>query len=155
MKKTKKSQLNFRPLKSPYQVNSDDTWKQQIVRYLADPERSVCIGQRTYYKIMGLTEFRMEGRPYTMLAHVDQHIDAHINDVLIDENEHIFICHGIAMINYGSEQRPECLEVGDLLLDGDPAKIGEYLAVYHADASEDFSEQVEQSLTEASFDQGK
>ena len=132
MKKAKESQLTIRPLRSPYQVNSDDSWKQQIIRYLDDPERSVCIGHRTYYKIMGLTEFRMVGRRYTMLAHVDQHVAARINDVLIDENEQTFTCYGIAMINHESDQRPECLEVVDLLLDGDPEEMGKYLSVLHA-----------------------
>lgn len=83
-----------------------------------------------YYKIMELSEFRIEGRNYSMLAHIDSSFNIRIGDILIDENEHTFRFAGCAMIHYNHDQYPECLKVSDMLLEGDPETIGEYLAFF-------------------------
>lgn len=91
---------------------------------------SITIDDRTYYKVMQVTEFRIEGCDFTMLVHIDNDLNPRIGDVLIDENNNTFVYKSCAMIHYGHEQYPECLKVVDMLLTGDAEELGEYLAVY-------------------------
>ena len=130
MKKKKSGRLTIRTLRDPYQSENNDAFKDRIRRYLDDPEHIISIDHRTYYKIMELTEFRIEDRNYSMLAHIDSSFNIRIGDILIDENEHTFRFAGCAMIHYNHDQYPECLKVSDMLLEGDPETIGEYLAFF-------------------------
>jgi len=136
MKKKKNPQITIRELRSPYHNDKGDEFKDRIRKYLDDPEHIVTIDKRTYYKIMELTEFHIEGRNYSMLAHVDSNFSIKIGDILIDENEHTFKFVGCAMIRYHQDQYPECIKVSDLLLEGDPDTIGEYLAFYQRPSNE-------------------
>jgi len=136
MKKKKHSKLTIRTLRSPYQTKKNDTFKDRIQKYIDDPEHIVSIDHRIFYKIMELTELRIEGRSFSMLAHVDRKLNLRIGDILIDENLQTFTFAGYAMMNYVHDQYPECLQVNDLLLEGDPLTIGEYLALYRRPSEE-------------------
>ena len=129
MTKKKRSQIMIRTIRSPYRSETAEPVDRAMKRYFDDPERIVRIDARQYYKIMELDEWRRDDGSKCMIALIDSSIGTRNGDTLIDENGSIFSCLGHTMLSWHHELYPECMNIADLLLEGDPEAIGAYIAV--------------------------
>ena len=130
MKKNKQPvKSSFRVIKEPYKQSADDSLKEFIQRFLIDPEREVKIDNRTYHKVIMLSELGIRSRGIFTLVTLSSRIRIRIGDVLIDENGRMYTMKGVEMIRYESDMYPECLEIVTLSISGDSEVMGDYLAV--------------------------
>lgn len=129
MKKSKrKPELVFRVIRSPYKIESSEHSINDLYqKYLQDKEATIEINGLTYYRIIDLYEFRI--RNASTIAVLDNKMNLKIGDVLTDENGQIYNIISFEMFRISSAVFPEWyLKISFVVLDGDPYKIGNYLA---------------------------
>lgn len=129
MKKSKrKTEFTFRNIRSPYRIEgSDDSINDYYQRYLQDEEALIEIDGLTYYKVIDLCEFSL--KEATALVILDCKMNLTVGDVLTDEKGNKFNLISFELLKFCNGVFPEWyLKINQVVIDGDPYSMGEYLA---------------------------
>lgn len=131
MKKSRrKHNLSLNSIKTPYRIEGDsNSVSDYYQRYNKDENAVLEINGRTYYKIIELYEFKVKS--VSILSLVDIRMNLKIDDKLIDENGEKYNVKSFEMFRLSTAEFPDWyLKIVFVALDGDPYKIGDYLAKY-------------------------